>query len=330
MLNSVSGTVLVNGRNTKEGDVLNEGDVIETQAGAIAMLGLSDGSEIHLGEKTQISFAELNQTVIGRRLSSIKLFAGRLRIFLSFDYQQEGSSFSVETPNAQLGVKFSEPDIEVSYNPEKAETVGIAYTVELLAKNLLTDEEVLVPVGSTVIIGGTTVKIVAGILAIAGATEAGTTGTGATSAGTSSKGSSGMGTGTKIALGVGAAAAALGGGIALVVSPTDGDDNDRPSVKITSHSNGFQVNRIEHVFGIAKDFKTGDYVSIIIYSYGDNQSYPHDEPGLIDENGNWTVGNCYFGREGDIDVGVVFEIQAYLKDANHTIKATHMIQVTRK
>jgi len=224
-IRELSGNVLVSGQAATVGTALRAGDTIQTQAGASAVLKLSDGSEIQLGEKTQINIDDLSQTATGARVSSIKLLAGWLRAFLSSEHQQEGSSFTIETPNAQLGVKFSEPDVEVSYNPEKAETVGIAHTVKLMAKNLLTDEEVLVPVGSTVIIVGTTVKIVAGILAIAGATEAGTAGAGATSAGTSSTESSGMGTGTKGALGVGAAAAA-GGVAALVVSSGDGGESE--------------------------------------------------------------------------------------------------------
>jgi hypothetical protein len=63
-----------------------------------------------------------------------------------------------------VGVKFSEPDIEISYNLERLETVGIAHTVELLAKNLVTEEEVLVPVGFTVIITSEATKVLAGII----------------------------------------------------------------------------------------------------------------------------------------------------------------------
>ncbi len=234
-ISALSGDVLVSGQAATVGTALRAGDTIQTQAGASAVLELSDGSEIQLGEKTQINIDDLTQTGTGARVSSIKLLAGWLRAFLSSEHQQEGSSFTIETPNAQLGVKFSEPDIEVSYNPESVETVGIAHTVELMAKNLLTDEEVLVPVGSTVIIVGTTIKIVAGILAIAGATEAGTagagateaatTGTGTTSTGTSSTGSSGMGTGTKVALGLGAVAVAAGGVVALAGASSSDSDN---------------------------------------------------------------------------------------------------------
>ena len=121
--------------------------------------------------------------------------------------------------------------------------------------------------------------------------------------------------------------------VLLVVSSSCNDPSSpaTPSVEITSHSDGSQVNRIEHVFGIAQGFNNGDYISVVIFSYGDNVSYPHYDPGPIDNNGNWSVGNCYFGREGNIDVGVAYEIQAYLKDATtHETKATDSVKVTRK
>lgn len=246
-ISSLSGTVLVNAQEQGIGTVLNSGDVIETQAGASVVLELSDGSQLELGENTKLDIAVLAQTATSARVSRVKLLWGRIRAFLSPQHQIEGSAFNIETPNALIGVKFSEPDIEVSYNLEKAETVGIAHTVELMAKNLLTNEDVLVPVGSSVIIVGTTVKIVAGILAVAGATETGTTGagateaastgTGATSTGTSSTGSSGMGTGTKVALGVGAAAA-VGGVAALAAGSGDGGGSDSDDSCTTAECTG--------------------------------------------------------------------------------------------
>jgi hypothetical protein len=234
-ISSVQGTVLVNGQEQAEGMALNAGDIIETQAGSTLVLELSDGSVVEIGENTQINLTQLAQTAAGARISRIKLLWGRIRAVLAPGHQQTGSSFDIETPNALLGVTFSQPDIEVSYSEEKAETIGIAHTVELLAKNLVTNEEVLVPVGSSVIIVGTTVKIIAGILVITGTTETATaqvgatkvaaTGTEVAGAGTSEAGSSGLSTGTKITLGVGAAAAA--GGIVLAVNSggNSGDDS---------------------------------------------------------------------------------------------------------
>jgi len=222
-ISALSGNVLVNGQKQDKGTVLSAGDVIETQAGASLVLALSDGSQLELGENTKVDIAVLSQTAIGARVSRIKLLWGWIRAKLSPGHQQAGSSFNIETPNALVGVKFSEPDIEVSYNLESVETVGIAHTVELMAKNLLTDEEVLVPVGSTVIITATTIKIVAGIVGAIGTSGTSSTSASSTGTGSSSTGSSGMGTGTKVALGIGAAAAAAGGIVAIVTNA--GTDN---------------------------------------------------------------------------------------------------------
>jgi len=213
-ISALSGEVLVSGQTVIVGTILSAGDTIRTQAGASVVLELSDGSEIHLGEKTQINIADLTQTATGVRVSYIKLLAGRLRALLSPGHQQEGSSFTIETPNAQVGVKFSQPDVEVSYDPEKQETVGIAHTIELIATNLLTDETKLVPVGSSVIIIGMMMKVIAGTTAAAIA--AGTETVAAETA-------TGIGTGTKVAIGAGAVAAA--GGVAAV-AVSSGDEND--------------------------------------------------------------------------------------------------------
>jgi hypothetical protein len=208
----------VNAQEQGIGTVLNSGDVIETQAGASVVLELSDGSQLELGENTKVDIAVLSQTAIGARVSRVKLLWGRIRAFLSPQHQIEGSSFDIETPNALIGVKFSEPDIEVSYNLEKAETVGIAHTVELMAKNLVTNEEVLVPVGSSVIITAVGIKVVAGILGAVGSSGVGSTGTGSVSTG-----STGMSTGTKVAIGAGAAAA---GGVAVAAASSGDGDGD--------------------------------------------------------------------------------------------------------
>jgi len=229
-ISALKGTVLVNDQEQKEGIILIAGDIIEAQAGAEVTLTLSDGSVIQLGENTKIGIDVLLQfPETGARKSRLKLLYGRIRTFLSFEHQKEGSSFTMETPNARIDATFSEPDIEVSYNQEKVETVGIAHTVELMAKNLLTDEKVLVPVGSTVIITSTTMKVIAGTAA-AGTIAAESMKTESTETEpisaetTAGKAAAGISKGTMIAIGVGAAAA-LGGGIALAASGGD-DDND--------------------------------------------------------------------------------------------------------
>jgi hypothetical protein len=215
-INALSGDVLVSGQTATVGTVLQAGDTIQTQAGASVVLELSDGSEIQLGENTQINIDDLTQTATGARISRVKLLWGRVWTMLSPQHQLEGSAFDIETPNALVGVKFSQPDVEVSYDLEKEETVAFAYTVALMATNLLTGETMLVPVGSTVIITGMTIKVIAGIVA-----GAGTASSGPTSASSAGTGSSGMSTVTKTAIGLGVAAAAAGGVIAVAASVSD-------------------------------------------------------------------------------------------------------------
>ena len=221
-IKALSGTVLVSGQAAKTGAVLRSGDTLQTQAGASVVLTLSDGSEIQFGEKTQINIADLAQTATGARVSSIKLLAGWVRAMLSAQHQQKGSSFTIETPNAQVGVKFSQPDVEVSYDPAKQETVGIAHTVELVVKNLLTGEIMHVPVGSTVIITAIGMKVIAGIVGAVSASSASTTATSSTATGTASTGAStGLSAGTIVAIGAGVAAA---GGVAAVVAKQKGEE----------------------------------------------------------------------------------------------------------
>src|SRR4030042_564289 len=90
-IQSLSGAVLASGQPVTVGAVLNAGDTIETQAGAAAVLALSDGSILRLGENTQINLSDLTQTATGARGSWLKLLRGRIRALLSPDPQKAGS-----------------------------------------------------------------------------------------------------------------------------------------------------------------------------------------------------------------------------------------------
>lgn len=230
------GIVLVNGQEIVGNDtVLNAGDVIETRAGAWVVLELSDGSRLELGENTKLDLAELSQTATGARVSRVKLLWGRIRAALSAGHQQTGSSFDIFTPNALIGVKFSQPNVEVSYDPARQETVALALTVALAVKNLITDEEKLVPIGSMAIITAVGIKIMAGAAIATGAIGTETAGTGAatTAAGTSTTSTaSGIGTGTMLVIGAGAAAA-VGGGVALAT--TLQEEANQNNVSFTGH-----------------------------------------------------------------------------------------------
>jgi len=64
--------------------------------------------------------------------------------FLSPRHQTAGSSFTFETPNTLAGVKFSEPDTEIIYNPDTDTTVLIAYRFGAEIINRLTGKSLLV------------------------------------------------------------------------------------------------------------------------------------------------------------------------------------------
>lgn len=146
-ISAFSGKVLVSlqGKTPVEAEIgmlLQTGDSIEIQRGASASLQLSEGSQLQLGQNTRIRLADLLQTETGARRSRISLVWGRIRAFLAPGHQKEGSSFIVETPNAQVGVKFSQPDVEVSYDPDAKISVARAYTVPISVKNLVTGAEI--------------------------------------------------------------------------------------------------------------------------------------------------------------------------------------------
>ena len=118
------------------GDVLRAGDKIVTLVGAEVVLTLTEGSELHLGEKTKIDIAELTQSRNGARQSNVKLLNGRVRAFLTPGHQEKGSAFTIETPNTTAGVKFSRPVLEITYDPTTDTTTIDAYTVDVIITNL--------------------------------------------------------------------------------------------------------------------------------------------------------------------------------------------------
>lgn len=150
-ISEFSGPVLVSMKGEKaveatRGMVLQAGDSIETQAGAQVVLTLSEGSELRLRQNTKIDIAQLTQRPKTKaRKSRVKLLHGWVRGLLSPGHQKKGSSFEVETPNALAGVKFSQPDFEVGYDPETGTTIFIGYTVGASIRNLVTKEMKAMP-----------------------------------------------------------------------------------------------------------------------------------------------------------------------------------------
>lgn len=143
------------------GTVLRAGDSIRSYSGASTMLSLSDGSKLELGENTNLLLSLLEK---GPSKVRLDLQWGRVRGILSPAYQAEGSSFSVQTPNALVDVKSSELDAEVLYDPEIQTTTVLAHEFDLRVINLLTGVELLIPRGHSGIIHDGVIQEVAKII----------------------------------------------------------------------------------------------------------------------------------------------------------------------
>ena len=219
-IRSLTGNVIVSGQKARVGVVLRSGDSIQTWRNSSALLRLSDGSEIQLGENTRINIDDLSQTSSGGRKSALTALVGWMRATLSPGHQHADSSFTVNTPNAQIGARFSQPKFSVYVSPDQKETWAMAHTVELGVTNRLSGETVIVPVGSSVIIKGMLIQVFPRILEPyqGPGNEAGP-GNEPPSGGGGGTGP-GLSTGTKVLIGAGALAIA-GGVTALIISNND-------------------------------------------------------------------------------------------------------------
>ena len=144
------------------GTVLRAGDSVRTYSGAAMLLSLSDGSKLDLGQNTNLTLSLMEKDPSRVRLD---LQWGRVRSILSPVYQTEGSSFSVQTPNALVDVKSSELDAEVLYDPEIQTTTVLAHEFDLRIINLLTGVELQIPRGHSGIIHDGVIQEVAKIIA---------------------------------------------------------------------------------------------------------------------------------------------------------------------
>jgi hypothetical protein len=90
---------------------LQAGDQIMTEAGGSVVLLGEDGSELQIGEKTQVAISELDfSTTRKTRVSRFKLFWGKLTAKAAkYDYQN--NTFNVETDTVVAGFKFSQMTI---------------------------------------------------------------------------------------------------------------------------------------------------------------------------------------------------------------------------
>ncbi len=148
-------------REATAGMILRQGDHLYTHAGAAVVLQLSDGSELEIGEDTNLTLDVLMQNQqTGARKSRLKLWWGRVRSVLSPGHQAADSAFEVRTPNALAGVKFSEPDSEFIFDPQSGETKVIAHQFDIEVTNLLTGITDLIIQGqSGIVLGGVIEKV---------------------------------------------------------------------------------------------------------------------------------------------------------------------------
>ena len=137
--------------------VLSQGDAIQVHAGAAAVIELSDGSTIELGEQTMAYFAVLEQSRKARA-THLYLLWGRIRTVLTPAHQKKGSSFQVETLNALVNLTFSAPDVEIIYRPETDATIAVAHTVDVSLTNLATGQTKMITRGHAGIAQGQSVE----------------------------------------------------------------------------------------------------------------------------------------------------------------------------
>lgn len=131
------GSVTVNGvQQATDGTQLKAGDTIETAIGASATLMFPDGhTKITVGDEEKITRHEIK--LITNQKSKLQVWRGRLRAWLSFKDKQPGASFEFETGNALIIVEFSQPYIEVVYEPGPPQITTVhAYTVDVKVMKL--------------------------------------------------------------------------------------------------------------------------------------------------------------------------------------------------
>ncbi|AYR07381.1 sigma factor regulatory protein, FecR/PupR family [Leptospira borgpetersenii serovar Hardjo-bovis str. Sponselee] len=111
------------------GDLLNESDVILTNAGGAVDIGLTDSSVIRVKENSRLILKELGENN-GSQIR-INLTAGRLLNVV--EKEKKGSNFYVETPSVVAGVRGTSFEVSASQNES---TVFVAEgAVEVISLN---------------------------------------------------------------------------------------------------------------------------------------------------------------------------------------------------
>lgn len=147
------------------GNVLRSGDEIRTHAGAIVGLSFSEGSQMEVGENTNISLTSLAEAPQTRtRTSHLDLWRGRVRLKLPPESQSPGTSFRIQTHNTLIATLSAESDTEVVYDPNTNKTTVIAHKAEVVVTNLLTGISTQIPDGHSSIIRDRVIQEIARIV----------------------------------------------------------------------------------------------------------------------------------------------------------------------
>ncbi|AXR60125.1 FecR family protein [Leptospira mayottensis] len=111
------------------GDLLNESDIILTNAGGVVDIGLTDSSVIRVKENSRLILKELRENN-GSQIK-INLTAGRLLNVV--EKEKKGSNFYVETPSAVAGVRGTSFEVNASQN--ESMVFVVEGTVEVISLN---------------------------------------------------------------------------------------------------------------------------------------------------------------------------------------------------
>jgi hypothetical protein len=104
----VKGTVLRNNQVAKEGDLLSEGDTIETKERAFARMKMEDETVINLGQKSKINLKDYKLNDPDNRIVDINLIVGKVKTHFVKKLEGNKGSLKVSTKLASFGVRGTE------------------------------------------------------------------------------------------------------------------------------------------------------------------------------------------------------------------------------
>ncbi len=154
------------------GTVLLEGDSIRTYEKSKATLTLPDGSQVQLGENTNLMVTAIAKD-IQKKVSTprLDLLWGNFRTVLSPIHKNQGSSFMVQTPNTLVNTSASQLDVEIQYDPTAKKTVVLAHEFGARVTNLFSGVSMRIPQGHSGVIYEGIVQEIARIITLAPPTQ---------------------------------------------------------------------------------------------------------------------------------------------------------------